>query len=226
MPGTDTTSHAIRVAIIDDHTLFREGMGLMLNLEPDMSLVGEASTVEEGLTVIARTRPDLVLLDLRLAQARGVDVLARLATAAVAPRVLVVTAFPEEGDIVEAIRLGARGIVLKDATRQVMVSAIRAVCAGQTWLPADLSVKVITALSQTAYSCMAERVGLLTPRERDIVVLVGQGLKNREIADRLGSAEKTIKGHLTTIFYKLGVQDRLALALLAVKIHLAPPSPR
>ena len=135
MTGTDATGHVIRVAIIDDHTLFREGMGLISTSSPTWSLVGEASTVEDGLSVIASTRPDLVLLDLRLAQARGVDVLARLATAAVAPRVLVVTAFAEEGDIVEAIRLGARGVVLKDATRQVMVSAIRAVCAGQTWLP-------------------------------------------------------------------------------------------
>lgn len=226
MTGGDTARPRIRVAIVDDHTLFREGVGLMLNLEPDVVLVGEASTVEEGLAVIARTSPDLVLLDLRLAQGRGVDVLSRLASAPVAPRVLVVTAFPEEGDIVEAIRLGAKGVVLKDATRQVMIAAIHAVCAGQTWLPPELSVQVITALTQTGAPAMADRVRLLTPRERDIVALVGDGLKNREIAERLGSAEKTIKGHLTTIFYKLGVQDRLALALLAVKIHLAAPKPR
>src|SRR5262249_46452496 len=159
--------------------LFREGAGLMLALEPDVALVGEASTVEEGLAVIARTSPDLVLLDLRLAQARGADALSRLATAPVPPRVLVVTSFPQEGAIVEAIRLGGKAVVLKAATRQGMIAAIRSVCAGQTWLPPELSVQVISALTQTASPGMADRVRLLTPGERDIVALVGEGLKNR-----------------------------------------------
>ena len=135
---------------------------------------------------------------------------------------LIVTAYPEEADIAEAVRLGAKGVVLKDATRDTLLAAIRGVVEGHLWLPPELTAKVITALTHTAPSSLAERIGLLTTREREIVSLVGQGLKNREIADRLGIAEKTIKGHLTNIFLKLGVQARLELALLAIRTHLTP----
>ena len=219
---TERATKPIRIVIVDDHTLFREGVRLILEPEPDLTWVGEAATVEEAVERIRSQHPDLVLLDLRLAQARGVDLLPRLIAAAAAPRVLIVTAFPDERDIAEAVRLGARGVVLKDATRDTLLSAIRAVAGGHIWLPPELTAKVIAALSHTAPSSLAERVGLLTTRERDIVSLVGQGLKNREIADRLAVAEKTIKGHLTNIFLKLGVQDRLELGLLAVKTHLTP----
>jgi DNA-binding NarL/FixJ family response regulator len=213
----------IRVVVGDDHRLFREGVRLILDLEADLAFVGEAGTIEEARALIERTRPDLLLLDLRLAQARGIDLLPHLVTSAGTPRVLVVTAFPEEADIAEAIRLGAKGVVLKDATRETLLSAIRSVASGHLWLPAELTARVITALTQTGPASLGERLGLLTARERDIVALVGQGLKNREIAQRLAIAEKTIKGHLTNIFLKLGIQDRLEVALLAVKTQLVPP---
>ena len=219
---TESASKLIQIVIVDDHTLFREGVRLILEPEPDLAVVGEAATVGEALPLIHGKRPDLVLLDLRLAQARGIDLLSQLVASSGAPRVLIVTAFPEEADIAEAVRLGATGVVLKDATRDTLLAAIRSVAGGDLWLPPELTVKVITALAQTAPSSLAERVGLLTTREREIVSLVGQGLKNREIGDRLAIAEKTIKGHLTNIFLKLGVQDRLELALLALKTHLAP----
>ena len=219
---TEGAGTPIRIVIVDDHTLFREGVRLILEPERDLAVVGEAATVGEALPLIHGTRPDLVLLDLRLAQARGTDLLSQLMASSAAPRVLIVTAFPEEGDIAEAVQLGAKGVVLKDATRDTLLAAIRAVAGGNSGLPPELTAKVIAALAHTAPSSLAERVRLLTPREREIVSLVGQGLKNREIADRLGTAEKTIKGHLTNIFLKLGVQDRLELALLALRTHLAP----
>jgi len=214
------TSAPVRVAIVDDHTLFREGVRLILELEPDLAYVGAASTVEDALALIRRERPALVLLDLRLSSERGIDLLSEIATWRVAPRVLVVTAFPEEGDIAEALRLGAQGIVLKDATRDTLVAAVRAVSAGRHWLPPELGVKVIAGLRSSAGTSITDRLEQLTARERDIARLVGEGLKNRDIAMRLGVAEKTIKGHLTNIFLKLGVKDRLELALLAVKTRL------
>jgi DNA-binding NarL/FixJ family response regulator len=216
----------IRIAIVDDHTLFREGVRLIVEIEPDLAVAGEAATLDEALGLIASTRPDLVLLDLRLAQARGLDLLPRLASSSYAPPVLIVTAFPDEPVIADAIRLGAKGVVPKDASRETLLAAIRDVAAGRLWLPPELTAKVIATLTQGASASLTERLGLLTPRERDIVVLVGEGLKNREIAERLAIAEKTIKGHLTNIFLKLGVQDRLALALLAIKTHLAAPRER
>ncbi|PWU20936.1 MAG: DNA-binding response regulator [Candidatus Rokuibacteriota bacterium] len=221
--ASDADKQAIRIAVVDDHTLFREGVRLILELEQDLSFVGEAASVEDALALIDSARPDLVLLDLRLAEARGLDLLPRLVTTSPAPKVLIVTAFPDEPVIADAIRLGAKGVVPKDATRETLLSAIRTVGAGRLWLPPDLSARVITALTHSTPSSLGERLGTLTARERDIVVLVGEGLKNREIAQRLAVAEKTIKGHLTNIFLKLGVPDRLALALLAIKTHLASP---
>jgi DNA-binding NarL/FixJ family response regulator len=221
-----TAAQQTRIVVVDDHTLFRQGLRLIIELEHDLACVGEASTVDEALALIAQTSPDLVLLDLRLAQASGIGVLSQLASTQRAPRVLVVTAFPEEADVAEAVRLGAKGVVLKDATRHTMIAAIRAVAAGQPWLPPELSAKVIAALTRTPPAGAPQGFDLLTPREQEIVALVGQGLKNREIAERLAIAEKTIKGHLTSVFYKLGVQDRLGLALLAVKTRFTPPAPR
>jgi DNA-binding NarL/FixJ family response regulator len=216
----------IRVVVVDDHTLFREGVRLILELEPDLAFAGEASAVDEALELIQRVGPDLVLLDLRLAEARGIDLLPRVVARSTAPRVLIVTAFPDEPVVADAIRLGAKGVVSKDATRHTLLSAIRTVGAGRLWLPPELTAKVITALTQSAPSSLGERVHLLTTRERDITALVGEGLKKRQVAERLGIAEKTIKGHLTSVFLKLGVQDRLELALLAIKTHLVTPTER
>jgi DNA-binding NarL/FixJ family response regulator len=216
----------LRVAVVDDHTLFREGVRLILQLEPDLAFAGEGGTVEEALALIHRVELDLLLLDLRLAEERGIDLLPRVVARPAAPRVLIVTAFPDEPVVADAIRLGAKGVVSKDASRDTLLAAIRTVGAGRLWLPPDLTAKVITALTQSAPSSLADRVHLLTARERDITALVGEGLKNRQIAERLGIAEKTIKGHLTSVFLKLGVQDRLELALLAIKTHLVSPAER
>lgn len=226
MTKTGVERKAIRVVVVDDHTLFREGVRLILELEQDLAFAGEAATVEDAVTLIESVRPDLVLLDLRLAEARGLDLLPRLVSTSGAPRVLIVTAFADEPVIADAIRLGAKGVVPKDASRDTLLSAIRTVGAGQLWLPPELTARVITNLTRSAPSSLADRLGQLTAREREIVALVGEGLKNREIAERLAIAEKTIKGHLTSIFLKLGLRDRLELALLAIKTHLASPKER
>jgi DNA-binding NarL/FixJ family response regulator len=221
MTNTQEEGRVTRIVVVDDHILFREGLRFILEREADLAFVGEAGTIEEAAALIERSSPDLVLLDLRLAQARGLDLLPRIVTAPAPPRVLIVTAFPEEPVIADAVRLGAKGVVSKEATRDTLLSAIRAVAAGRLWLPEELTAKVIATLTQGAPASLGERVRLLTAREREIVELVGEGLRNRQIAERLGVAEKTVKGHLTNVFLKLGVQDRLELALLAIRTHLA-----
>jgi DNA-binding NarL/FixJ family response regulator len=133
-----------------------------------------------------------------------------------------VTAFPEEQVIAEAMRLGARGVVLKDAAPETLLAAIRRVAAGELSLPADLATRLVGALAQHEGASGRVPYAQLTPREREIVVLVGRGLKNRDIAQRLDVAEKTVKGHLTNIFHKIGVADRLELALWAIRTRLAP----
>src|SRR5262249_52769088 len=116
-------AEAVTVAIVDDHTLFREGVRLILDLAPDLTYVGGASTLSEAGALTQRVRPAVVLLDLRLSHARGTELLSRTASVPSPPRVLIVTAFPDEAEIAEALRLGARGVVLKDATREVLVAA-------------------------------------------------------------------------------------------------------
>ena len=211
----------LRVAVVDDHPLFRQGVQRILEGEADVDLVGQAGSVEEAGPMLETTRPDLLLLDLRLGGASGLDLLARL-EAPGGPAVVLVTAFPDERVIADALRAGARGVVLKDAAPDALLSAIRQVAGGDLSIPPDLATRLVGALTQEGG---AQGLTALTAREREIAALVGRGLKNREIAQRLGLAEKTVKGHLTNIFYKLGVADRLELALFAIKNGLAP-SPR
>ena len=220
-PGGPARRRPLRVAVVDDHPLFREGVRRILEAQGDLALVGQAGTVEEAAGALETARPDVLLLDLRLGAASGLDLLAGLEAGA-APRVLIVTAFPDEEVIAEALRAGARGVVLKDAAPEVLLAAIRSVAAGDLSIPPELASRLVGALAREGG---APGLGQLTAREREIVALVGRGLKNREIAQRLGLAEKTVKGHLTNSFYKLGVADRLELALLAIKTRLAP-SPR
>jgi DNA-binding NarL/FixJ family response regulator len=221
---TATETRPTRIVIVDDHTLFREGVRRILEVEPDLVFVGQAGTAAEALDLLERVASDILLLDLRLVDSQGIDILPRLLAGPAAPRVLIVTAFPDEAVIAEAIRLGARGVVLKDAAPDMLLAAIRAVMAGEMWFPPELTSRVIAALSNASpVAGPARRVHLLTPREREIVGLVGQGLRNREVAERLAITEKTTKGHLTSIFQKLGVNDRLELALFAIKNHLVQP---
>jgi DNA-binding NarL/FixJ family response regulator len=182
--------------------------------------VGQAATPAEAVALIDHERPDLVLLDLRLAGCLGIDLLPRLLAMPWAPQVLIVTAFPDEAMITDAIRLGARGVVLKDADPDTLRSAIRTVADGELWFPAELALRVITALIPAG---LGERLSRLTAREREIAALVGQGLKNREIGERLVITERDTQAYLVSIFEKLGVEDRLELALLAIRLGLVSP---
>jgi DNA-binding NarL/FixJ family response regulator len=208
----------VRVAVVDDHPLFREGVQRILEGEGDVLLVGQAGAIDDALPMLESAAADVLLLDLRLGAAHGLDLLSRL-PAGGPPRVVIVTAFPDDQVIADAMRAGARGVVLKDAAPDALLSAIRQVAAGGLSIPPELATRLVGALAQDGG---APGLSHLTSREREIAALVGRGLRNRDIAQRLGVAEKTVKGHLTNIFYRLGVADRLELALLAIKLRLAP----
>jgi DNA-binding NarL/FixJ family response regulator len=217
-------AESVRIVVVDDHPLLREGVRRLLEHEPDLQCVGQAGKPDDALALIETARPDLVLLDLRLADAHGIDLLSRIAAMPWAPHVLIVTAFPDEAMIAEAIRLGARGFVLKDADPDTLRQAIRTVAGGELWFPAELTLRVITSMIPSG---VALRLRRLSPREREIAALVAQGAKNREIGERLLITERDIQLHLANIFEKLGVEDRLELALLAIKLGLvSPPSTR
>jgi DNA-binding NarL/FixJ family response regulator len=200
---------SIRVAIADDHRVVRVGLEQLLATFDDVTLVGSASGGEEAVTMCASVAPDVLLLDLSMPDLDGVEVTRRLAGAGSETRVVVFTSFSDRERIVQALDAGAIGYLLKDAEPDEIHSAIRAAARGE----APLTPKAAAAL-------LAERSSRpaaveLTGREREVLSLVVAGLANKQIARRLGISEKTVKGHLTNLFQRIGVADRTQAALWA-----------
>ncbi|MFQ5694926.1 MAG: response regulator [Terriglobia bacterium] len=215
----DTT---IRVLVADDHTIFREGLCRLLEAEDDIKVAGEAARGEECLKLVASLKPDVLLLDLRMPGVSGLEVLTRLGGPESAVRSIILTASEDEQEYVEAVKRGAKGIVLKAAATERLLEGIRKVHRGEIWIDQRVAAEVMKAMTAPAAPAgrRAEK-SLLTPREQQIVGLVTQGFRNKEIAAHLSIGEQTVKNHLQNIYDKLGVSDRLELALYAVHHKLA-----
>ncbi len=194
----------IRIALADDHTIFRDGVRRLLALEPDFKVVAEARNGMEALEVLQQHRPDILLLDLRMPDLDGLAILQQIQGQGLKTRIIVLTASEDERDYAYAIQLGASGFVLKQNTTDVLIEAIRKVHQGEFW-------KSETPKAPGRQGLLQELP--LTPREQEIAALVAQGLMNKEIAARLFISDQTVKNHLHNIFEKLGVSDRLELAL-------------
>jgi len=205
----------IRVAIADDHALFRQGLKSMLRLQPDVSVVAELERADALLSTLERTPCDVLLLDLQMERSAFVDI------EALAERVsvVVVTASERVEDAVEALRAGARALVFKRFAIETLMTAIHTVMDGNVWLPPSLQSVITEQLR-------APRTAALTRREREIARHVALGLRNAEVAERLGVSEGTVKTHLNNIFQKLGFRDRVELAMYAVRVGLVRPSER
>lgn len=200
----------IRVLIVDDHRVVREGLRSFLDVQEDLEVVGEAADGAEAVARAEELRPDVVLLDLRMPGADGVAALQELRDRGNRARVLVVTSFTEPAAVLPAVRAGAAGYVYKDLEPQALAAAIRSIHFGHNLLHPDV-VRLLAA-----GEAVSDRVRL-TPREREVLAEIGRGRSNREIARALGLAEKTIKTHVSAILAKLGVQDRTQAALRAVR---------
>jgi len=211
---------AIRVLIADDHAIFREGLRKLLEAEADITVVGEAKSGSECVALAEKLKPDIVLLDLKMPEKDGLAVLGDLAGKESATKVVVLTASEDERDFVEAVRRGARGIVLKQAPSEHLVDGIRRVHTGEVWIDQRVTAGVLKAMAEGPAATTTREKPLLTDRERQVVHLVCQGLRNKEIADKLFISEQTVKNHLHNIFDKLGVSDRLELALYALHHRL------
>ncbi len=212
----------IRVLVADDHTIFREGLCRLLEAESDINVIGEARSGQECLGLVAKLKPDVLLLDLKMPDTDGLAVLTALGGPQSTVRTIVLTASEDERDYVETVRRGARGIVLKQAAAERLLEGIRRVHAGEVWIDQRVAAEVMKAMTQPGVaSAPAERAGL-TPRELEIVSLVSQGFRNKEIAEKLSISEQTVKNHLQNIYDKLGVSDRLELALYALHHKLIP----
>ncbi len=210
---------AIRIAIADDHTIFRDGLRRLLELEPDMQVVCECSDGSEAVLALAQHRPDLMLLDLAMPRASGLDFLRQVGKDHSATRVLLLTASIEKAQVVEALRLGARGVVMKDSATQLLIKAIRSVMKGEYWVGRDSVADMLQYLRQNETGPAAPKFKL-TPRELDMVAAVVAGYTNKDIAAKFQISEDTVKHHLTNVFDKLGVSNRLELALFAINHRL------
>jgi two-component system nitrate/nitrite response regulator NarL len=205
----------IRILLADDHAIFRRGLKNMLNDERDFHVVGEAANGDEALKLVEQLRPNLILLDLNMPVTSGIDVLRFLAESRSNVRTIVISVEPKEEEILIALKLGARGFVLKDSASTTLYNSIRAVMTGQYWMyskSASGPDQILKQFGDSANLAKSKKFGL-TEREIEIVKAVVSGHPNKEIASLLSISEHTVKHHITSIFDKLGVYNRLELAL-------------
>jgi DNA-binding NarL/FixJ family response regulator len=212
----------VRVLLVDDQSLFREGLRTLLSTRADLEVVGEAGDGAQALSIAADVRPDVVLMDLQMPVMDGVRATAALRERLPDIRVLVLTTFDDETNVIGALRAGAAGYLLKDASVETLVGAIHAAARGESFLQSTVTGTVVDALTRlmSAGPAASALVMPLSPREREILRLVSTGASNKEIADRLCLAEGTVKNHVTNILVKLDVRDRTQAALRARELGL------
>jgi DNA-binding NarL/FixJ family response regulator len=200
-------SPTIRILVADDHPIYRDGLTSLINRQPGMIVVAEASNGREAVDAFARQAPDLALIDLRMPGLDGVEAIATIREKDVTARLVILTSFAVDEDIYRALRAGARGYLLKDVTREDLIDCIRTVHAGRTYIPPEIAAK------------LAERVTTieLTARERQVLGLVAKGLGNRDIGHELTVTEGTVKVHVNNILAKLGVASRTEAVTLAFR---------
>jgi DNA-binding NarL/FixJ family response regulator len=211
----------VRIVIADDHPIFRDGLRRLLEAEVDLKVIGEACDGAEAVKMARQLKPDILLLDLAMPRMPGLEALREMSSGPVshAVRVILLTAGAEKKQIVEALQLGARGVVLKDSATQLLLKSIHTVMAGEYWVGRESVSNLVQYLRNLVQSSGEEakqkKFGL-TPRELEIVSAVVAGYSNKEIAEYFKISEDTVKHHLSNIFDKLGVSTRLELALFAV----------
>jgi len=213
----------VRLVIVDDQALFREGLRTLLSTRAEVDVVGEAATGEEALGVIERLRPSVVLMDLQMPVMDGIQATAKLRERRPEISVLALTTFDDDASLFGALRAGAAGYLLKDVSSDTLVGAIIAAARGESFLQSTVTGRVVEAFARLMESGGARAEALvlpLSPREREILGLLGTGASNKEIADRLCLAEGTVKNHVTSILTKLDVRDRTQAALRARQLGL------
>jgi len=209
----------IRVVLVDDQTLVRKGVRGLLETTEDIQVVAEAADGEEAVRVIAEARPDLVLLDVRMPRRSGVDVLKDPRLAGQVPPTILLTTFDDDTALLDGIRAGARGFLLKDVSFERLTDSIRAVARGESLILPAVTERVLKGLEHVRRDFeSAELPDPLTRRETEVLRLMAGGYSNREIADALSTSEGTVKNHASSIFSKLGVRDRTRAVLKALEL--------
>jgi len=217
----------IRVVIVDDQSLVRAGFKMVLAAQSDMAVVGEAGDGAEALRLLAHTPADVVVMDIRMPVMDGVEATRRLCSSESGPRVLVLTTFDTDADAFAALQAGASGFLLKNVPPEELLSAIRVVALGEAVVAPRITRRLLDRFAGqlTVPSTEDNRIGQLTDREREVLLLVAQGLSNAEIAERLFVAETTVKTHVGRILTKLDLRDRVQAVVLAYETGLIRPGP-
>lgn len=205
----------IRVLIVDDHPMVRQGLRLFLDLQDDIEIAGEAENGEEAVHMAGELQPDVILMDLVMPVMDGIRATEAIRRQNPRARIIALTSFIEDDKVLPVIRAGAIGYLLKDVQPTDLVAAIRAAFKGQSILHPDATKRLVNGLTET------NPADELSPRERDVLHLIAKGRSNKEIAAELNIGEKTVKTHVSNVLAKLGVQDRTQAALYAVKHGLA-----
>lgn len=206
----------IRVFLLDDHEIVRRGLRELLEAEDDIEIVGEAGTAEEALSRIPPTKPDVAILDVRLPDGNGVEVCRDVRSRHPEIRCLMLTSYSDDDALFQAIIAGAAGYLLKEVRGNDLVQAIRQVARGQSLLDPGVTARVLERLRSGARE--DERLTHLTPQERNILELIAEGLTNRQIAERVHLAEKTVKNYVSNLLAKLGMERRTQAAVYATRL--------
>ncbi|GGP48851.1 MULTISPECIES: response regulator [Streptomyces] len=222
------TTTAIRVLIADDQMMVRQGLTVLLNAEPGIEVVGQAVDGLDAVAKVAELAPDVVLMDVRMPELGGIEATRRVTAPADATvKVLILTTFDLDEYVYEALRAGASGFLLKDASAAELAHAVRVVAAGDALLAPGITKRLIAEFSRTAgapRTPLKDRVATLTERETEVLSLIAQGLSNAEIATALVVAEQTVKTHVSRILVKLGLRDRTQAAVFAYESGLVRPT--
>jgi DNA-binding NarL/FixJ family response regulator len=215
-------SETISILIADDHPVFRGGLRALIQNEPGFTLADEAVDGAQAVALVRKLKPDVLLLDLAMPKRTGLEALKEISTLGLPTRVAILTAAIEEEQVTEALRLGARGVILKDTATELLVKAIRCIVAGEFWVGRN-NVNGLVQAMRMAYEIRPEEAAekfALTARELEVVAGIIEGETNKDIAKRLAISEQTVKHHLSSIFDKVGVSNRLELALFSVNHQL------
>ncbi|MGW1490060.1 response regulator [Streptomyces sp. NPDC002402] len=218
---TFTAEDPVRVFLVDDHEVVRRGLTDLLDAEPDITVVGDAGSVEQALARGPALRPHVAVLDVRLPDGDGIGVCRELRSRMPELACLMLTSFDDEDALLDAIMAGAAGYVLKQIKGSDLVAAVRTVASGQSMLDPATTARLMSSLraEPTGAEAVAPALAALSPRERDILALIGEGLTNRQIGKRLYLSEKTVKNHISRLLAKLGVQRRVQAAVLATQLE-------
>jgi len=224
-PEVSLQAEPIRAMIVDDHALFRRGLEMVLDSEPDIELVGQASDGTEAVEKAAESLPDVVLMDIRMPRSSGIEACRAMKEAAPSAKIVILTISDEEEDLFEAIRAGASGYLLKDIPLDEVADAVRAVHGGQSLINPSMAGKLLTEFATLAKRDNEERAQevpapRLTEREMQVLKLVARGMNNRDIAKELFISENTVKNHVRNILEKLQIHSRMEAVMVAVREKL------